>query len=178
ADVRGATRGGSMEQVQKTVDEIQKEVARPQTPRANARDPVIGQSQQVSTMADFPSWVGPAVGPLSTAGFVITLVIFMLLEREDLRGRVIGLIGHGHLAVTTQACDEAARRVSRQLLMQTLVNAIYGVAIGVGLWALGTPYPLLWAALGAALRFVPYLGPIAAAAGPILASLAALPGWT
>lgn len=177
-DVRGATRGGSMEQVQETVNEIQKEAAGPQAPRGNARDPVIVQSQQVSSLTDFPSWVGPAVGPLSTAGFVLTLVIFMLLEREELRGRVIGLIGHGHLAVTTKAFDEAARRVSRQLLMQTLVNTIYGVAIGAGLWALGTPYPLLWAALGAALRFVPYLGPIAAAAGPILVSLAALSGWT
>src|SRR4051794_105074 len=177
-DVRGATRGGSMQQVQETVDEIQKEAAGPQAPRGNAREPVIVQSQQVSSLTDFPSWVGPAVGPLSTAGFVLTLVIFMLLEREELRGRVIGLIGHGHLAVTTKAFDEAARRVSRQLLMQTLVNTIYGVAIGAGLWALGTPYPLLWAALGAALRFVPYLGPIAAAAGPILVSLAALSGWT
>jgi len=177
-DIRGATRGGPMEQVQDAVNEIQKEVAAPQTPRGNAREPVIVQSQQISSLTDFPSWVGPAVGPLSTAGFVITLVIFMLLEREDLRGRVIGLIGHGHLAVTTKALDEAASRVSRQLLMQTLVNMIYGITIGAGLWALGTPYPLLWAALGAALRFVPYLGPIAAAAGPILVSLAALPGWT
>jgi hypothetical protein len=62
--------------------------------------------------------------------------------------------------------------------MQTLVNAIYGLTVGVGLWFIGVPYPLLWAALGAALRFVPYLGPIAAAAGPILIALAALPGWT
>ncbi len=178
SDIRGASRGGSMEQVQKTVDEIQKEVAGAQAPRGNAREPVIVQSQQVSGLTDFPSWIGPAVGPLSTAGFVITLVIFMLLEREELRGRVIGLVGHGHLAVTTKAFDEAASRVSRQLLMQTLVNMIYGIAIGAGLWALGAPYPLLWAALGAALRFVPYLGPIAAAAGPILVSLAALSGWT
>jgi predicted PurR-regulated permease PerM len=178
SDIRGASRGGSMERVQETVNEIQKEVAGAQAPRGNAREPLIVQSQQVSGLTDFPSWVGPAVGPLSTAGFVITLVIFMLLEREELRGRVIGLVGHGHLAVTTKAFDEAASRVSRQLLMQTLVNMIYGIAIGVGLWALGTPYPLLWAALGAALRFVPYLGPIAAAAGPILVSLAALSGWT
>jgi predicted PurR-regulated permease PerM len=178
ADIRGATRGGSMEQVQETVKEIQKEAAGPQAPLGNAREPMIVQSQQVSSLTVFPSWLGPAVGPLTTAGFVITLVIFMLLEREELRGRLIGLVGHGHLAVTTKAFDEAANRVSRQLLMQTLVNMIYGIAIGAGLWALGTPYPLLWAALGAALRFVPYLGPIAAAAGPILVSLAALPGWT
>ena len=102
----------------------------------------------------------------------------MLLERQELRGRVFGLIGRGHLAVTTKAFDEAASRVSRQLLMQTLVNAIYGTAVGAGLWWIGVPYPLLWAALGAALRFIPYLGPIAAAAGPILVSLAALPGWS
>src|SRR4051794_7071197 len=177
-DVRGATRGGSMQQVQETVDEIQKEAAGPQAPRGNAREPVIVQSQQVSSLTDFPSWLGPALGPLSTAGFVLTLVIFILLEREELRGRVIGLVGSGHLAVTTKAFDEAASRVSRQLMVQTLVNTIYGLAVGVGLWWIGVPYPLLWAALGAALRFVPYLGPIGAAIGPILVSLAALPGWT
>lgn len=178
SDIRGASRRGSVEQVQETVNEIQKQIAGPQAPSGNTREPVIVQSQQVSSLTDFPSWLGPAVGPLSTAGFVITLVIFMLLEREELRGRVIGLVGSGHLAVTTKAFDEAASRVSRQLLMQTLVNTIYGIAIGAGLWAIGVPYPLLWAALGAGLRFVPYLGPIAAAAGPILVSLAALAGWT
>src|SRR4029078_395941 len=103
SDIRGASRGGSMEQVQETVNEIQKEVAGAQAPRGNAREPVIVQSQQVSGLTDFPSWVGPALGPLSTAGFVITLVIFMLLEREELRGRVIGVVGPGHLAVTPQA---------------------------------------------------------------------------
>ncbi|HTL44466.1 MAG TPA: AI-2E family transporter [Vicinamibacterales bacterium] len=178
SDVRGAGRGGSVEQVEQTVKDIQTQIASPEAPKGTVRQPLIVQSQQVSTLWDFPSWLGPAIAPLSTAGFVIVLVIFMLLEREDLRGRVIGLVGHGHLAVTTKAFDEAGSRVSRQLLMQTLVNAAYGVAIGAGLWWIGVPYSLLWAALGAALRFIPYLGPIAAAAGPILVSLAALAGWT
>jgi predicted PurR-regulated permease PerM len=177
-DIRGMSQGGSVEQVQQTVKEIQEEIAAPQAPSGNARAPVIVQSQQVTSLTDFPAWLGPALGPLSTAGFVAALVIFMLLEREELRGRVFGLVGHGHLAVTTKAFDEAASRVSRQLLMQTLVNATYGTAVGVGVWSIGVPYPLLWAALGAALRFIPYLGPIVAAAGPILISLAALPGWT
>jgi len=177
-DIRGVSRGGSVEQVQQTVKEIQEEIAAPTSPRGNAREPVIVQSQKVTSLTDFPSWLGPALGPLTTAGFVATLVIFMLLEREELRGRIFGLVGRGHLAVTTKAFDEAASRVSRQLLMQTLVNAIYGAAVGAGLWWIGVPYPLLWAALGAALRFIPYLGPIVAAAGPILIGLAALPGWT
>ena len=178
SDVRGVSRGGSVEQVQQTVKEIQDQIASPASPSGNAGEPVIVQSQKVSSLTDFPSWLGPALGPLSTAGFVAALVIFMLLEREELRGRIFSLVGRGHLAVTTKAFDEAAGRVSRQLLMQTLVNAIYGSAVGIGLWWIGVPYPLLWAALGAALRFVPYLGPIAAAAGPILISLAALSGWT
>ena len=178
SDVRGVSRGGSVEQVQQTVKEIQDQIAAPASPSGNAGEPVIVQSRKVSSLTDFPSWLGPALGPLSTAGFVAALVIFMLLEREELRGRIFSLVGRGHLAVTTKAFDEAAGRVSRQLLMQTLVNAIYGSAVGIGLWWIGVPYPLLWAALGAALRFVPYLGPIAAAAGPILISLAALSGWT
>jgi len=178
SDIRGASRGGSVEQVQRTVKEIQEQIAATGQPSGNAREPVIVESRPVTRLTDFPSWLGPALGPLSTAGFVIALVIFMLLEREELRARIFGLIGRGHLAVTTKAFDEAANRVSRQLLMQTLVNTIYGLAVGVGLWWIGVPYPLLWAALGAALRYVPYLGPIAAAAGPIVISLAALSGWT
>ena len=70
------------------------------------------------------------MGPLGTAGLVVALVIFMLLERRDLRDRLIGLVGHGRLTVTTKAFDEAGTRVSRQLLMQSLVNAIYGVVAG------------------------------------------------
>jgi len=102
----------------------------------------------------------------------------MLLERRDLRDRLIGLIGHGQLATTTKAFDEAGSRVSRQLLMQSLVSLLYGIAVFVGLYFLHVPYPLVWAMLGAALRFIPYAGPVLAAGAPILVSLAALQGWT
>jgi len=106
------------------------------------------------------------------------MVVFMLLERRDLRDRLIGLIGHGQLATTTKAFDEAAGRVSRQLLMQSLVSLVYGIAIFVGLYFFHVPYPLVWGILGAALRFIPYVGPVLAAGAPILVSLAALKGWT
>jgi predicted PurR-regulated permease PerM len=183
ADVRNAGRGGSVERIQETVKELQSELeaadrADRKGKAAAASAPVVVQSQQVTTLWGFPAWLGPFVGPISTAGLVIVLVIFMLLEREELRGRLIGLLGHGNLAVTTKAFDEAGRRVSRQLLMQALASAVYGSIAGLGLWLIGVPYPLLWAVLGAALRFVPYLGPIAAAAAPLLVSLAVFPGWT
>jgi hypothetical protein len=123
------------------------------------------------------AWLGPIVGPLGTAGLVLVMLIFMLLERRDLRDRLIGLFGQGRLTVTTRAFDEAGTRVSRQLLMQSLVNLVYGIVAWVGLYFLDVPYPLVWGALGAALRYIPYVGPVLGAGAPILVSLAALPGW-
>jgi predicted PurR-regulated permease PerM len=177
-DVRRMVKDGSVEKVQKTLEEIQAEVEKVDAPRGTPAAPVIIRSEQVASVWGFPRWLGPATGPLATAGFVIVLLIFMLLEREELRGRLLRLIGHGHLAVTTRAFDEAGERVSRQLLRQALVNAVYGAAIGIGLYVIGVPYPLLWAALGATLRFIPYVGPVIAAGAPIVVALAALPGWT
>jgi predicted PurR-regulated permease PerM len=176
ADIRGAGRGGSVEKLQKTLEEIKEDLGTPEPPRGSAMRPVVVTPQQTEGLSTF-AWLGPIVAQLGTAGLIITLVIFMLLERRDLRDRLLGLVGHGHLTTTTKAFDEAGSRVSRQLLMQSLVNFIYGVAAGAGLYLLGVPYPLLWAALGAALRFIPYVGPVLSAAAPIAISLAAMTGW-
>jgi predicted PurR-regulated permease PerM len=176
-DVRGAGRGGSVEKLQSTLDEIKKDMGVQEAPKGTPSQPVVVTTGTVPGVSAF-SWLGPFVEPLGTAGFVIVLVLFMLLEREELRDRMIELIGRGHLAVTTKAFDEAGRRVSRQLLLQTLVNAIYGSLSASGLWLLGVPYPLFWGVVGAALRFIPYVGPIVAAGGPVLLAMAALPGWT
>lgn len=181
ADVRHVGEGGSIEKVQATFEDIKSEIQRPD-PRdpahGTAASPVVVRSEQVADWWSFPAWLGPILGPIATSGFVLVLVIFMLLERDDLRGRLIGLVGHGHLAVTTRAFEEASQRVSRQLLMQALVNVIYGACVALGLWALAVPYALFWAVIGASLRFIPYVGPLLAAGPPILVSLAVLPGWT
>ena len=176
ADVRGAGKGGTVEKLQETIEEINTELGKPDAPRERvAQRPVTVAAAPV---AESPfAWLAPIMGPLGTFGLVVAFVIFMLLERRDLRDRLIGLIGHGRLTVTTKAFDEAGTRVSKQLLMQSLVNGVYGAAAGLGLYFLGVPYPLVWGALGAALRFIPYLGPILGAGAPIVVSLAALPGW-
>ena len=176
ADVRGAGKGGTVEKLQETIEEIKTDLGKTDAPAGRATAPVMITSELVS---GFPAiaWLGPIVGPLGTAALVVVLVIFMLLERRDLRDRLIGLFGQGRLTVTTKAFDEAGSRVSRQLLMQSLASLVYGVVAGLGLYFLGVPYPLVWGALGAALRYVPYVGPVIGAGGPILASLAAMPGW-
>ena len=176
ADVRGAGKGGSVEKLQETIEDIKTDLGRSEAPKGTVSRPVVVTSEQVTGFSGF-AWLAPIVGQLGTAAFVLAMVIFMLLERRDLRDRLIGLVGHGQLAITTKAFDEAGTRVSRQLLMQSLVNLVYGIAVGIGLYFLGVPYPLVWAALGAALRFIPYIGPVLGAGAPILVSLAALQGW-
>ena len=177
ADVRGAGKGGTVERLQETIEDLKGDLGASTPPSGTASRPLVVTPDTASGFSGF-SWLGPVVGPLGTAGLVIALVMFMLLERRDLRDRLIGLFGQGHLAVTTKAFDEAGSRVSRQLLMQSLVNAVYGVGVAVGLYFLDVPYPFVWAVLGAALRFIPYVGPVLGAGAPILVSLAALEGWT
>ena len=98
------------------------------------------------------------LSPLGTAALVLLLVIFMLLKREDLRGRMIRLIGQGRISATTRAMDDAATRVSRYLSMQFLVNTCYGTSIAIGLRLIGVPNAALWGLLAGLLRFVPYVG--------------------
>ncbi len=176
ADVRSAGKGGSVEKLQDTIEDIKTDLGKSEMPRGTISRPVVVTSEQVAGFSGF-TWLSSIVGPLGTAGLVLVMVIFMLLERRDLRDRLIGLFGHRQLAITTKAFDEAATRVSRHLLMQSLVNLVYGIAAGAGLYFLGVPYALVWAALGAVLRFIPYVGPVLGAGAPILVSLAATDGW-
>ena len=112
-----------------------------------------------------------------SAGLVIVLVIFMLIQREDLRNRLIRLVGYGRLTVTTRALEEAGQRISRYLLMQTIINSSFGLAVGLALYLIGVPYAVLWGFLAAVLRFIPYVGPFAAAIMPSALSLAVFEGW-
>ncbi|UDL89459.1 AI-2E family transporter [Mesorhizobium sp. PAMC28654] len=122
--------------------------------------------------------VGPLISPLGSAGLIVIVVIFMLLEREDLRDRFIRLVGYGDLHRTTEALRDAGKRVGRYLLMQLVVNIVYAIPITVGLWILGIPNALLWGLLALALRFVPYIGPAIGMLLPLFLALAVAPGWS
>jgi predicted PurR-regulated permease PerM/CheY-like chemotaxis protein len=149
-------------------------------PEAEAPKPVPVQVQepQAPPLRTLRELGGPLVAPIATAGLVVVFVIFMLLQREDLRDRVIRLLGASDVARATEAMDDAAKRISRYLLMQLVINVLYGIPVGVGLYFLGVPNPVLWALLATVLRFVPYVGPVIAALFPIALSFAVAPGWT
>ena len=114
---------------------------------------------------------------LGNAATVVVFVIFMLLRQQELRNRVMRLAGFRHLTVVTKALDETGDRVGRYLLMQALINGLYGIVLATGLYFIGLPYVVLWGVLAALFRFIPYIGPIAVAVLPSALSLAVFPDW-
>jgi predicted PurR-regulated permease PerM len=129
-------------------------------------------------LALIESVAGPLLQPLATAGLVLIFTIFILLQREDLRDRVIRLLGVRDLQRTTNALDDAAERLSRYFLVQGALNACFGIIIATGLWWIGVPNPALWGIIAAMLRFLPYVGAPLAAVFPALIAVAVAPGWS
>jgi hypothetical protein len=124
------------------------------------------------------SLITPLVSPLTTTGIVFIFVIFILMQREDLRSRLVRLAGVSDLHRTTAALDDAGQRLSRLFLTQLALNAAFGLVIGTGLWIIGVPSAPLWGIMAMVLRFVPYIGAVLAAVFPIVLAAAVGPGWT
>ncbi|SCX23992.1 Transport of quorum-sensing signal protein [Agrobacterium sp. DSM 25558] len=168
--------------VEKVGAEIQTRATESQdapTPEVTAREPmpveIISRTNPLQTLGNL---ILPLISPFATAGLVIVLVIFMLLEREDLRDRFIRLVGLSDLHRTTAALQDAGKRVGKYLLMQLVVNALYALPITIGLWVLGIPNAILWGLLTLVLRFVPYIGPVIGMILPLFLALAIAPGWS
>lgn len=170
-------RPGIFDGALRTVDTVQAEV------NADAETGNQPPPQRVEVIAPAKSpfetaseWLVPALEPLATAGIVLVFVFLALLDRGDLRDRLIRLLG-GNLHKSTDAMEEAGKRISKYLLMQLAVNVSYGVPMALGLWAIGVPGWLLWGTLAALLRFIPYLGPLISSVFPIALAFAVDPGW-
>jgi predicted PurR-regulated permease PerM len=140
--------------------------------------PVVIRQPSVSPVQIIENITRPLLDPLATGAIAVIFVVFILLQKEDLRDRFIWVAGTGDLQRAKIALDEGASRVSRYLLIQTAINAIFGMLIGTGLWFIGVPNPWLWGLLATMLRFIPYVGVPLAAAAPLLLSLAVDPGWS
>ena len=172
--------GTTVDKIRLEFEQLIGDVTTNAPPTEQARQPVL-VTVQGGRFSSGMWQLSPVVRPLLESLFylllVAALVIFMLLERDELRNRAIRLLGYGRLSLTTQALDEAGQRVSRYLFAQFIVNACLGVAIGLGLFLLGVPYALLWGFLIIILRFVPYIGIWIAAILPFAVSLATSPNW-
>jgi predicted PurR-regulated permease PerM len=190
--VRGVAGGSStLERAEGMLQDLSKELNKPKNGASpKAANPVAAGGRSVTpvpvevlqpdpgTLESLRSLIAPLVSPLATTGIIVIFVIFILIQREDLRNRLIRLAGSHDLQRTTAALDDAAGRLSRLFLNQLLINTGFGVLIGVGLWIIGIPSAVLWGILAAVLRFVPYIGSIIAAAFPLVLAVAVDPSWT
>ena len=122
--------------------------------------------------------LGGVLEPLTTAGLTLIFTFFVMLQREDLRNRLIRLTGDRNLTMTTQAMRDASRRITRYFSLQLMVNVAFGLIISAGLYCIGLPHPVLFGAMAAILRFIPYVGAPFAGAVPTVLSLAVFPEWT
>jgi predicted PurR-regulated permease PerM len=191
--LRGATATSStLERAADVLQDLGKELNKPkespassgaplQTPATTPEAkpiPVEVRQPPPTALESVATLISPLIHPLATTGIIAIFVIFMLLQREDLRNRLIKLAGSHDLQKTTAALDDAATRLSRLFLIQLAVNAAFGLVIGVGLWIIGVPSPVLWGILAAILRFVPYIGAIISAVFPLALAAAVDPGWS
>jgi len=187
--VRGIAGGsGTLERASEVLQDLGKEIEAPK-PGASAANsrlpsltskpiPVEVRQPEASALQTFVALITPLVHPLAMTGIVVIFVIFILLQREDLRNRLIRLAGAHDLQKTTLAIDEAGYRLSRLLLAQLALNAGFGLVIGLGLWLIGVPSAPLWGLLAMALRFVPYIGAAIAAILPLIVAAAVGEGWS
>lgn len=172
---------GMFDGAKKTFDVVQREVEAANAESAPAkRGPTLQKVQVIptekSSIDQAKLALEGAMGPLSDAALVLVFVIFILLDREDLRDRMLRLWGQ-NLHRATDAMDEAGERISKYLSMQLLVNVSYGIPMAAGLWLIGVPGALLWGALASVMRFVPYVGPMISAVFPLALAFAVDPGW-
>jgi predicted PurR-regulated permease PerM len=156
------------------------EAPRAEAPRAEAPPPIPVEIHEppANALVVLQRVMGSIWVPLETAGIVLVVLIFVLLEHEAVRDRFIRIAGGADIRATTLALNDAGQRLSRFFVSQFLVNLGVGIAVALGLFIVGLPHALLWGALAAVLRFVPYVGVWIAALFAAVLAAAVDPGWT
>jgi predicted PurR-regulated permease PerM len=142
------------------------------------RPPLAVKETPGSPHEALAAFIAPIAQPFATALAVVVFTILMLLNRDAMRERLIGLIGAGRINLTTQALNEVGDRVGRYLYMQLVVNALFGIPFGIALYFIGVPNAMLWGLLGVLLRFIPYAGVWIAAAMPAALAFAISKDWS
>ena len=184
-----ATGAGPLERASDVLKDLKKQLDKPagaptadpslsSQAQSNRPIPVEVRQPDPGALQVLRALIEPLIHPLTTTGIVVIFVIFILLQQSDLRNRLVRLAGAKDLHRTTAALDDAGQRLSRLFLTQLVLNASFGVVIGLALWLIGVPSAPLWGMLAMIMRFVPYIGALISAVFPVVLAAAVGPGWT
>jgi predicted PurR-regulated permease PerM len=166
----------TLERVEEVIEDLDKEIAKPQP--AQKLLPVEVHEPAGSPLQTLSRLIAPLLSPLAMTGLIAVFVIFILIQREDVRNRVIRLAGSTDIPHTTAAIDDAAHRLSRLFLTQLIINTGFALIVGLGLWWIGVPSAFLWGILAGILRFLPYIGSILGLVFPVALAVSVDPGWS
>jgi predicted PurR-regulated permease PerM len=156
----------------------QAQTLQPDTAGAQTPIPVELHEAPANSLQVLEKVLGSIWVPIESAGIVLVVLVFVLLEQEALRDRFIRIAGGTDIRLTTLVINDAGERLSRFFVSQFAVNFGVGVLLWLGLSVIGLPHPIVWAALTTLLRFVPYVGVwIAALCAAVLAA-AVDAGWS
>ncbi len=187
--IRGLTGGsGTLERASKVLKELKTELQNSQAGGQPGSNGLLQQSPDrpitvevkqpdPGALTTLAAIIEPLVSPLTTTVIVVIFVVFMLLQRQDLRNRFVRLAGSQDIQRTTAALDEAGERLSKLFLTQIAFNAAFGLAIGIGLELIGVPSAPLWGLIAMIMRFVPYIGALISAVFPLILAAAVGSGW-
>jgi predicted PurR-regulated permease PerM len=167
---------GTLKRAEEVIEDLGKEISKGRVGQTlvpvEVHEPSGGPLQTLSGL------ISPLLSPLATTGLIVVFVIFILIQREDLRNRLIRIVGSTDIPHTTAAIDDAAHRLSHLFLAQLVINTVFATLIGLGLWWIGIPHAFLWGVLAGILRFVPYLGAILGLVFPLALAVSVDPGWS
>jgi predicted PurR-regulated permease PerM len=187
--IRGLTGGsGTLEKASRVLKELKTELQNSQTGGQPGSSGILQQSPDKpitvevkqpdpGALTTLAAIIEPLISPLTTTLIVVIFVVFILIQRQDLRNRFVRLAGSQDIQRTTAAIDEAGERLSKLFLTQIVFNAAFGLAIGIGLELIGVPSAPLWGLIAMIMRFVPYIGALISAVFPLILAAAVGSGW-
>jgi predicted PurR-regulated permease PerM len=188
--LRGGGGAGTLERAEEVLQELGKQIGSPKEKptqplqadlgagKGQGLIPVEVHEPSSGPLETLRSLITPLLSPVATTLLIVVFVVFILLQREDLRNRLIRLAGSTDIPHTTAAIDDAAHRLSRLFLTQLAINTSFAILVGLGLWFIGIPSAFVWGVLAGVLRFIPYVGSILGMVFPLVLALSVDPGWS
>jgi predicted PurR-regulated permease PerM len=180
ANIKGKIQGMKPDQANAItrVTDVVGDVSKSLQPNRDADIPTVRVLTEPDFGAQMSKFLGPYVEGLGSAFIILILLLYLMINRENMSDRLIRAFGHGRISLTTRTIEEVGHRISKYLVMFAAVNSTFGLVVGLGLWAIGVKYALLWGFLAGFLRFIPYAGAATAFALPMLFSIATEADWT
>jgi predicted PurR-regulated permease PerM len=177
-DAKAAFSGDSDSPTAKFVDEVTTIFAPKPKPDDGVMTVRVQEDETIPLwMKRLPEVLSPASEALGQLLFALVLAVFMLFKQDDLRNRLIRLVGDNRLTTATKAAEDASRRISRYLVMQLLINTVFGLIVMIVMFLVGVPYAFLWGFLASTMRYIPYLGTWLGLIPPVIVTIAFMDGW-